>query len=340
MLNDTSKSRSITNTLLILLPLFAFVIPITVLYSLNPVVFEKTWKGRIFYVFFLWLISLEMILSLEELQTGKIKKARSIRTGVFVLSLFLPIAYVVISNFYGLNSMITNLALSNGIQPTWADVMPLSTEYLVFAALFALIVLLEYGVRGLKVHSISGVFLGLIGLIYTIDNFYPQGSFTPFQLFVPTTASFAANFLNFLGYRVVGYGVNGGVPMMTAIGSHGFFGAQIEWPCSGIESLLIYSVTILLFLRNSGIPWKQRAVYFVAGGAVTYFINVLRIVTIFMIGADGPAGPTAAQTFHDYYGQLFSIAWIVFYPLLIMSSRAFWTGNVNVDTATAKDGSD
>lgn len=223
MLSDKSKSRSITNTLLILLPLLAFVIPITVLYFLNPAVFEKTWKGRIFYVFFLWLISLEIILSWEELQTGKIKKTRSTRTGVFILSLFLPIAYVMISNFYGLNSMITNLALSKGIQPTWADVMPLSTEYLVFAALFALIVLLEYGVRGLKVHSISGVFLGLIGLIYTIDNFYPQGSFTPFQLFVPTTASFAANFLNFLGYRVVGYGVNGGVPTMTAIGSHGFF---------------------------------------------------------------------------------------------------------------------
>jgi len=337
MQSDAVRPRSIIATLLKLLPLLAFVIPITVLYFLDPVFFMETWKGRIFYTFFLWLISLEIILSWEELQAVKIKKTISVRTIVFILSLFLPISYVIVSNFYGLNNMIIHEALSRGIQPIWADWMPLSTEYLVFAALFAVIVLLEYGVRGLKMHSISGVFLMLIGVIYTIDNFYPYGSFTPFQLFVPTTASFAANFLNFLGYQVVSYGISGGMPAMAVIGPHGSSGAlQIAWPCSGIESLLIYSVTILLFLRNSGIPWKQRVVYFVSGGAVTYFINVLRIVSIFMIAAN--VGQNAFQTFHDYYGQLFSIAWIVFYPLLIMSSRAFWRRNVAVDTSTVNDG--
>jgi len=325
MLNDTSRSRKIANILLKLLPLLAFVIPITVLYFLDPIVFMKTWKGRIFYTFFLWLISLEIILSWEELQTGKVKKTRSIRTGAFMLSLLLPIAYVVISNFCGLNSMITNLAIANGIQSTWADVMPLSTEYLVFAALFALIVLLEYGVRGLKVHSISALFLAIIGVVYTIDNFFPNGSFTPFQIFVPTTASFAANFLNFLGYRTIWGGVSNGMPVLVTFGSQGTYPATIAWPCSGIESLLIYSVVILLFLRNSAIPWKQRTVYFVSGAAVTYFINVLRIAAIFMIGAN--IGVDAAQTFHDYYGQLFSISWIVFYPLLIMTSRAFLSKN-------------
>jgi len=342
MLNDTSRSRAIGSILKKILPLLAFVIPITVLYFLDPVVFEKTWKGRIFYTFFLWLVSLEIILSWEDLQTGKIKKTRSIRTGAFLLSLLLPIAYVVVSNFYGLNTLIENLALGRGVLHPWADVVPLSTEYLVFAALFALVILLEYGARGLKVHSISTIFLGLIGVIYSIDNFYPNGSFTPFQIFVPTTASFAANFLNFLGYRTIWGGIIDGMTGLTVIGSHGSFSAAIAWPCSGIESLLIYAVTILLFLRNSAIPWKQRIVYFVAGGAVTYFINVLRIVTIFMIGANGPAvtAAAAAPTYHDYYGQLFSIAWIVFYPLLIMGSRAFWGKTGNIDTAAVNYGAD
>jgi exosortase/archaeosortase family protein len=335
MLTDTPRSRAIANMLMKILPLLAFVIPITVLYFLDPVVFEKTWKGRIFYTFFLWLVSLEIILSWEELQTGKIKKTKSLRTGAFFLSLLLPIAYVVVSNFYGLNTLIENLALGGGILHPWADVVPLSTEYLVFAALFAMIILLEYGVRGLKVHSISTIFLGLIGVIYSIDNFYPYGSFTPFQIFVPTTASFAANFLNFLGCRTIWGGISNGMPLLIASGSAGIYSATIAWPCSGIESLLIYAVVILLFLRNSAIPWKQRTVYFVAGGAVTYFINVLRIVTIFMIGVD--SGATAANTFHDYYGQLFSISWIVFYPLLIMGSRALWGKTGNIDTVAVKD---
>jgi exosortase/archaeosortase family protein len=56
------------------------------------------------------------------------------------------------------------------------------------------------------------------------------------------------------------------------------------------------------------------------GVVVTYFINVLRIVTIFVIGING--GDRMA--FHDIYGQLYSITWIVSYPLLIMGSQMLW----------------
>lgn len=80
------------NILLKLLPLLAFVKFATVLFFLDPIVFEKTWKSGIFYTFFLWLVSLEIVLTWEELQTGKVKKTRSVRTGAFMLSLLLPIA--------------------------------------------------------------------------------------------------------------------------------------------------------------------------------------------------------------------------------------------------------
>lgn len=332
MLDNSFRTHKMTKILVKLLPLLAFVVPIVILYFLDPVVFEKTWKGRIFYIFFLWLVSLELILSWEELQTGKIKKTRSVRTGAFFLAFLLPTAYVVVSNFYGLNTIIENLALGRGILQPWAHAMPLSTEYLVFAALFGLIILLEYGVRGLKVHSISALFLGVIGAIYTIDNMFPTGSFTPFQIIVPTTASLAANVLNFLGYRTIWLGISNGMPGLVAVGSHGSYAAYIAWPCSGVESLLIYAVTILLFLRKSTIPWDQRIAYFVYGAAATYFINVLRLVTIFTIGANGGD----AMAFHDYYGQLYSISWIVFYPLLIMGSRAFW-GKIG-NSGTVKNG--
>jgi exosortase/archaeosortase family protein len=319
MLDNPSMARRMTNILVKLLPLFAFIIPTIILYFLDPTVFEKTWKGRMFYVFFLWLVSLEIILNWEGLQTEKIKRVRYLRTGAFIVAFLLPTVYVVVSNFYGLNAMVENLALESGMKPLWANVMPLSIEYLVFATLFSLVILLEYGVRGLKTHSISTLFLTVIGVIYIIDNVYQQ-NFTPFQIIVPTTASLAANVLNFLGYRTTWLGINNGMPGLVATGSHGSWGAQIAWPCSGVESLLIYAVTILLFLKNSAIPWKQRIVYFVFGAAVTYFINILRIVTIFIIGVNGGD----AMAFHNVYGQLYSVSWIVFYPLLIMGSRAFW----------------
>jgi exosortase/archaeosortase family protein len=79
-------------------------------------------------------------------------------------------------------------------------------------------------------------------------------------------------------------------------------------------------VTILLFLKNSTIPWKQKLVYFIFGAVVTYFINALRIATIFIIAVGGGD----IEPFHNYYGQLYSITWIISYPLVIIASRMLW----------------
>jgi thaumarchaeosortase len=317
MLNLIQTVKKGINILRKLLPLFSFIIPFLILYSLYPETFEATWKGRTYYLFFLWLFLLEIILNWGELQTRKIKLARKI---ALIISFLIPTVYVIVANFYGLNHMIENLAQQHNIP--WAGVMPLSTEYLVFAALFALIILLEYGTSGLRNFSISAVFLGIIGVIYTIDNVYPGGKFTPFQIIVPTTATLAANVLNLMGYQTRFLSPYEGMPTLIAWDSHGRSSGAIAiaWPCSGVESLLIYTVTILLFLKKSGIPWKHRVIYFIIGATVTYFINILRIVTIFVIAINRGN----IMIFHDYYGQLYSITWIIFYPLIIIGSRALW----------------
>lgn len=335
MLKNSLTASKIAKILVKFLPLFSFILPSVILYFLDPTVFEKTWKGRIFYVFFLWLVSLETILSWEELQPKHVMKLRSVRTVALILALMLPTIYVVVANFCGLNVLIVDLASKNGILEPWASAMPLSTEYLVFTALFIFIVVLRYGIRGSKIHSISTLFLGVIGMMYTIDNVYPQGSFTPFQIIVPTTARLAANVLNFMGYQTRWWGFYQGAPVLEVIDSTGRSSGRtaIAWPCAGVESLLIYTVTILLFLKNSPISWKQRIIYFTIGAAVTYFINILRIVTIFVIAIN--SGIADAMTFHDYYGQLYSITWITLYPLAIIGSRALW-GKIRRNATTTK----
>ena len=325
MLDIVQKFRKNSQILVKLSPVFSFVVPFLILYFLYPNSFEATWKGRTYYLFFLWLFFLEIILNWEELQTKKISDMKLARKIALIISLLIPTAYVIVANFYGLNYTIEKLAEQHNIP--FASWMPLSTEYLVFASLFALIILLEYGISGSKDFSISTVFLGIIGVIYTIDNVYPYGRFAPFQIIVPTTATFAANVLNLMGYEtrmsfISNHPTYGSMPILTAWDSQGRFSQPfaIGWPCSGVESLLIYIVTILLFLQNSVIPWKHRIIYFIIGGIVTYFINILRIVTIFVISING--GDPGA--FHDLYGQLYSIFWIVSYPLIIVASRALW----------------
>jgi len=346
----TQTLRKYSNTIMILLPLFSIIAPFTIIYFYQDIAyppypimysppespkytntFEVTWKGRTFYLFFLWLFILEIMLGWEELRAIRFK-LKSIRTFAIIVALLLPTIYVVIANFYGLNKTIVDLAYQKGMRgsdglppPNW---MPLSTEYLVFTVLFALIVLVEYGISGLMNYSISITFLGIIGLIYTIDNLYPNGQFTPFQFLVFPTATLAASFLNLMGYQtslsVIMDPIWGWLPKLTAQDpgnplKSATFG--IGWPCAGIESLLIFTVTILLFMKKSAIPTKQRIIYFVIGAAVTFFINILRIATIFIIGVNGGDW----EAFHNFYGQLYSITWIILYPLIIIGSRVLWS---------------
>jgi hypothetical protein len=107
------------STLLRLLPLLAFAVPFIWLYYLHPGSFELMWKGRTFQLFFVWLIALELILDWENLQQSKIVKLFSARTVAFIAALTLPTVYVWVSNYLGLNAIITDVARQSGVQ--WWD---------------------------------------------------------------------------------------------------------------------------------------------------------------------------------------------------------------------------
>ncbi|MCJ7560519.1 hypothetical protein MUO79_07860, partial [Candidatus Bathyarchaeota archaeon] len=104
-----------TNSLMTLLPLLAFAMPLFWLYFLDPGSFESMWKGRTFQLFFAWLIALELILGWESLQTNKINKPISARSFAFIIALLLPTVYVVTSNYLGLNTAIADASKQSGV---------------------------------------------------------------------------------------------------------------------------------------------------------------------------------------------------------------------------------
>lgn len=292
-----------------------------ILYCVDPVSFGKTWKGRTYYMFFLWLILMEIILKWDTFRDHRIKNVKSVRGMVFFVVFWLPTLYVIAGNFFGLNGMINELALSYNIEfaRRFPEVIPLSIEYLVFAMVFALLTVLEYGTFGFRNFSVPTFFLGVIGTVYMLDNLYSAG-FVPFQILVPTTASLASKMLNFIGYRTSLY-LGSTMPILTVYNQRGVpWSAQIGWPCAGIDSLLIYSVTIALFLEGIRMSMVKKVVCFLVGAAITYFINILRIVSIFVIGVNGGD----IWRFHEYYGPLYSITWIIAYPLIIIGCQALW----------------
>ena len=166
--------------------------------------------------------------------------------------------------------------------------------------------------------------LGIAGSIFLIENLYPFGEFSPFQMLVPTTITLANSLLTLMGYQTELSGQTYKTPVLKVRSERGEASFGIAWPCSGIDSLIIYSSVTILLLENDDSSLKHKVVYFLAGAMVTYFINVLRIVKIFTIAIEFGVTSLEVQRFHDYYGPLYSIAWIIMYQLIIVGSRSLW----------------
>ncbi|MEM2337320.1 MAG: archaeosortase/exosortase family protein [Candidatus Bathyarchaeia archaeon] len=306
-----------------LIPVFAFISPFLILYYFYPASFDMTWKGRTYCLFFTWLMVLETIISWEELEGDKFKK-NIMKALLLLISCVIPTIYAVITSYIGLNTSIIDFALQRGIDRDSAVRMPLAIEYLVFTVSLSLIILSEYGIEKLSKYSVSTFFLGIIGLVYLVDDLYPYGKFTPFQIVVPTTTQLAANILNAMGFRTsITMMVNpkyGSLTVLSVYNLQGnpLVGFGVGWPCAGVDSLLLYSTIVVLFLKKSSFSLKASIACFLVGAVVTYFINIIRIVSIFIIAINGGDW----IKFHDYYGPLYSIIWITIYPLIILGTQS------------------
>lgn len=307
--------------IILVAPLVAFTLPLLWLYLLNPASFDVLWKGRTFQLFFVWLILLELILGWESLQKGRTNKPTKIRFAALLIALLLPMVYMLVSNYSGLNAAIVEASKQNGVY--WYNDMPAAIEYLVFAGFFSIMTFLILGFRGLKSFSIPILFSIIVGAVFIIDSIYPNEQFTPFQFLVPTTTLLASNTLGFMGYNTTLDLSQGNLPQLSVTDPNNplktaTFG--IAWPCAGIESLLIFAVTITLFLKRMPISWQAKIGYFAFGAGVTYFINILRIVSIYLFAIDGGD----VNVFHQSIGPLYPIVWIVSYPLIILGSQSLW----------------
>lgn len=307
--------------------LAAFILPVLMLYFFDTASFDYIWKGRAPYFIFLWLFFLEMFLGWEQL-----KEKRSVpwirKILAAVVGLVPPSLYVLSVFVFGLRQEILKLGIGLGVPSirygSWflEFSWPLSIEIVVFTVFFVASVYLLYGLKGLKNFSVSSFFIGVTGVFYMIDTFYPYGTFTVLQSFVPVTVSAAAYILNLLGYgtQVFSAGDNG-LSLMVVGASGKNFIATVSWSCAGIHSLLIYSFVILLFLKGTNIMLKRKISYVIVGALGTFFVNILRIVAILAAGVSG--GSDLAARFHEFYGEFFFITWMLIYLSAIFVSETY-----------------
>jgi thaumarchaeosortase len=298
----------------------AFIVPLIVLYLFDSGSFDYLWKGRAPYLLFLWLLLLEAFLGWKNLKAEHTKfwTKRTVLTAVIM---FLPTLYAVGLHF-GLYSWIVELGRAVGVPiingDTWylTHSWPFSLEYVLFAVFFVASIWLLYGVRGLKTFSVSAFFVAGVGVFYMIDTFYPNGTFTALQSLVPVTTSGVTTILNLLGYTTETWPAGQeGLYLEVSMGGGNPYTAIIAWSCAGSHSLFLYSFMIMLFLRGTSISRIRKTVYVAVGAAGTFFVNILRIVTIYVIGIS--SGDSPAKLFHEFYGELFFIVWMFVYLTIV-----------------------
>lgn len=300
--------------------------------------FLATFKGRMFYLFFLWLLYLESVIDWDKIVERKPKNLYRI-FATFVCTV-IPLIYVLGVNFWGLDQTILSVGQDLGLPeryPPDGRVRALNfhwvlcVEYAVFATSFLVAALLAYKKEGLGFFSIGLSLLMGMSVIYAIDTFYPQGVFKPFEMLALPTAASAAALLDILGYNFILQFLPGpnSMPLIREVvpGPGSGRGAYIGWPCAGVHSLFLFTVIIMLFFKRSSISSLRKFIYFVVGAFGTYFVNVLRIVSIFVImwndGVDVFSWHLDASFFHNSVGELYFISWVFIYILMIVSIEKF-----------------
>ncbi len=95
------------------------------------------------------------------------------------------------------------------------------------------------------------------------------------------------------------------------------FSVEIENGCNGLETVLLYASAVLAFPA----PWRKRLSGLLLGMAAIQAFNLLRVVTLFWIGAHRPA---LFQTSHTVIWQ----SLVVIFGVLLFLAWATRSGGV------------
>jgi len=295
--------------------------------------FELTWKGRMFLLVFLWIVVIESAMDWKTFVDEK-PTNRYIIIASLVCAL-IPTIYVLATNFFGLD--LTMLQIGRDVfsirsvttENTPWDFLylqwPISCEYIIFTVFFISAVILAYKTKGLKALSLSFALLGGIGIAYMFDTIYPFGVFRPLQEFALPTAAVTAGLFDLLGYGVrltfPVYILDSYLPSLTVTLGAKSASATIAWACAGVHSLILYTLIILVFFKKSDISAFRKLAYFVIGLFGTFFVNVFRVFSIFIVALE--EGREAGTVFHNTYGEIYALVWIFLYILLIGCIQRF-----------------
>jgi exosortase/archaeosortase family protein len=130
-----------------------------------------------------------------------------------------------------------------------------------------------------------------------------------FNPYIPSFASFIASILKTIG---IGVRISAGSPTtMTLQTLKGPLQLLFVWGCVGFASLFVFSIILVVVLAETPGNVKTKALWAVPGILGTFFLNILRIVLIFV--TDYFYGHDVGAKVHYFIGYIFFIVWITIF---------------------------
>jgi exosortase/archaeosortase family protein len=156
---------------------------------------------------------------------------------------------------------------------------------------------------------------------------------------VPPTASTSSALLNILGYPseqyayYVTYANYDETQSVTVLEVRGI-DLIINWPCAGIHSVIIFTLMILVFAKNSQFSPISKIIIAAIGTTGTFLANAARISYKEILYITTGQGVT--HLFHDYYDALFYMAWFMSFILMVTYANSM-KKRISLNLARAMD---
>ncbi len=282
------------------------IVPVVFFYFISPTLFEREWVGYATFAYASFFVVVTFLIF-----RNITKPAKEINYRGAILSMATIFLYQLIVYGIGFSGAIKKAGTSLGIHDWWLKYnWPVSIDLVVFAIYLTGLTVSFFGFKSLRKLFAPIFYLFLSASSILLDAFYPAASFTTFQILVPYIVISVGHLLPLFGVTAQSFSLQdprGQIRSFMVVNEPRFLALEINWPCAGIFSILIYLALIYGLLQIWDTTKKRKTLYFSVGLIGTVLANILRIVALILLYSYFNAD---LLIFHQYIGALFFVAWI------------------------------
>ena len=290
-------------------------VPIIFLFIIAPQTFELSWagfgklgRGGLFFVLFF------LGFDLLDFKKGKIQWTTSRKVAAAVTVAAATIYFVEVGLGQQVTNFIYSIGRSLGVSGDVSNSFLMATDYIAVSIYLTILTTVLFSLRTIRRVITPIVFsLGML-VFYILDAFFPYGSLGPLQFW----ANFIVAGVSLLA-KLFGLPIYGFTNHLTIEGLHGYYRLVVYWPSVGVQSILIYSVVMIVIAAKLQAPLLRKVIYATVGIAGTILLNVLRIFTISYYGYVYATSGQQLDAFHNAIGEVLFPIWIVVFLVLILA---------------------